>query len=86
MARYDPHDRFFRKARAAGLPSRAAFKLEELIARFKLARAGDCVIDLGCAPGGWIAILARVRKRRRRSVQAGQRRNLLNAMCPTKRV
>jgi 23S rRNA (uridine2552-2'-O)-methyltransferase len=59
MARYDPHDKFYRKARAAGLPSRAAFKLEELIARFKLARAGDCVIDLGCAPGGWIAILAR---------------------------
>jgi 23S rRNA (uridine2552-2'-O)-methyltransferase len=59
MARYDPHDRFYRKARAAGLPSRAAFKLEELIARFKLARAGAYVIDLGCAPGGWLAILAR---------------------------
>lgn len=59
MARYDPHDKFYRKARAAGLPSRAAFKLEELIARFKLAREGACVIDLGCAPGGWLAILAR---------------------------
>jgi 23S rRNA (uridine2552-2'-O)-methyltransferase len=59
MARYDPHDKFYRKARAAGLPSRAAFKLEELIARFKLARADACVIDLGCAPGGWLAILAR---------------------------
>jgi 23S rRNA (uridine2552-2'-O)-methyltransferase len=59
MARYDPHDKFYRKARAAGLPSRAAFKLEELLARFKLVRAGACVIDLGCAPGGWLAILAR---------------------------
>jgi 23S rRNA (uridine2552-2'-O)-methyltransferase len=59
MARYDPHDKFYRKARAAGLPSRAAFKLEELIARFKLARAGTSVIDLGCAPGGWLAILVR---------------------------
>jgi 23S rRNA (uridine2552-2'-O)-methyltransferase len=59
MARYDPHDKFYRKARAAGLPSRAAFKLEELVARFKLARAGAGVIDLGCAPGGWLAILAR---------------------------
>lgn len=59
MARYDPHDKFYRKARAAGLPSRAAFKIEELIARFKLARAGARVADLGCAPGGWLAILAR---------------------------
>src|SRR5258708_919346 len=59
MARYDRPDKFYRKARAAGLPSRAAFKLEELLARFKLVRAGACVIDLGCAPGGWLAILAR---------------------------
>lgn len=59
MARYDPHDQFYRKARAAGLPSRAAFKLEELIARFKLVRRDAGVIDLGCAPGGWLAILAR---------------------------
>lgn len=59
MARYEPHDKFYRKARRQGLPSRAAFKLDELIARFKLARAGDRVADLGCAPGGWLAVLAR---------------------------
>jgi 23S rRNA (uridine2552-2'-O)-methyltransferase len=58
MARYQPHDQFFRKARAQGLPSRAAYKLEELIARFKLIRPGARVIDLGCAPGGWLAVLA----------------------------
>jgi 23S rRNA U2552 (ribose-2'-O)-methylase RlmE/FtsJ len=57
MARYDPRDKFYRKARAAGLPSRAAFKIEELIARFKLVRPGARVADLGCAPGGWLAIL-----------------------------
>jgi 23S rRNA (uridine2552-2'-O)-methyltransferase len=59
MARYEPRDKFYRKAREAGLPSRAAFKLEELIARFKLVGRGARVIDLGCAPGGWLAILAR---------------------------
>ncbi len=58
MARYEPRDKFYRKAREAGLPSRAAFKIEELIARFKLVRAGARVADLGCAPGGWLAILA----------------------------
>ncbi|HKV53609.1 MAG TPA: RlmE family RNA methyltransferase [Candidatus Binataceae bacterium] len=58
MSRYQYRDRLQRKAREQGLASRAAFKLEELIARFKLVRAGDRVIDLGCAPGGWLAILA----------------------------
>lgn len=57
MARYEPQDKFYHKARAQGLPSRAAFKLEEILARFKLVRAGARVVDLGCAPGGWLAIL-----------------------------
>jgi 23S rRNA (uridine2552-2'-O)-methyltransferase len=57
MARYQPHDKFYHKARAQGLPSRAAFKLEEILARFELVRPGARVVDLGCAPGGWLAIL-----------------------------
>ena len=60
MATYEPHDRFYRKAREAGLPSRAAFKLEELIERTKLVGKGARIVDLGCAPGGWLVILARV--------------------------
>jgi 23S rRNA (uridine2552-2'-O)-methyltransferase len=59
MASYTPKDRFYRQARARGLASRAAFKIEELIERFKLARPGAKIVDLGCAPGGWLAILAR---------------------------
>ena len=59
MPRYQYRDRLYRKADELGLPSRAAFKLEELLARFKLAGKGSRVIDLGCAPGGWLAILAR---------------------------
>lgn len=59
MATYQPRDKYYRKARERGLPSRAAFKIEELIARHKLAPRGARVADLGCAPGGWLAILAR---------------------------
>jgi 23S rRNA (uridine2552-2'-O)-methyltransferase len=59
MATYERHDKFYRKARALGLPSRAAFKIEELIARGKLVAKGARIVDLGCAPGGWLAILAR---------------------------
>ena len=47
MAKYEPHDRFYRKARERGLPSRAAFKIEELLARFQLVRPGARVVDLG---------------------------------------
>ncbi len=56
MAKYDPRDKYYRMARERGLPSRAAFKIEELIERIKLAPDAR-VIDLGCAPGGWLAIL-----------------------------
>jgi len=57
---YEPHDKFYRKARERGLPSRAAFKIEEIIARNRLVVAGSGarIVDLGCAPGGWLAILA----------------------------
>lgn len=41
-----------------GLPSRAAFKIEEIIARHRLVPKGARIVDLGCAPGGWLAILA----------------------------
>ena len=59
MATYEPRDKYYRKAREKGLPSRAAFKIEELISRIKLPPDAR-VIDLGCAPGGWLAILGRV--------------------------
>ncbi len=59
MSAYNPRDRYYRKAREKGLPSRAAFKLEELLGRTKLKPEGARVLDLGCAPGGWLAILER---------------------------
>jgi 23S rRNA (uridine2552-2'-O)-methyltransferase len=59
MARYEPRDKFYRQAREKGLPSRAAFKIEELLAKIKIPSDAR-VIDLGCAPGGWLAILGRV--------------------------
>src|SRR5271168_535293 len=40
-----------------GLPSRAAFKIEEIIARNRLVSRGARIVDLGCAPGGWLRIL-----------------------------
>src|SRR5579871_814600 len=60
MANYQPHDKFYQRARAQGLPSRAAFKLSELLQRYRLTRRRMRVLDLGCAPGGWLAVLAKL--------------------------
>ncbi len=50
------NDPFVKAAKAAGYRSRAAFKLAEIDDRFHLLRRGVRVIDLGCAPGGWVQV------------------------------
>ncbi|KAI0152892.1 23S ribosomal RNA methyltransferase [Xylariaceae sp. FL1272] len=46
-------DYFAREAKVQGLKSRAAFKLLEMDAKYRLFRKGQTVIDLGYAPGSW---------------------------------
>ncbi|MEM0911165.1 MAG: 23S rRNA (uridine(2552)-2'-O)-methyltransferase RlmE [Pseudomonadota bacterium] len=46
-------DYFVQKAQKLGLRSRAVFKIEEINDKDKLLGAGDVVVDLGAAPGGW---------------------------------
>jgi 23S rRNA (uridine2552-2'-O)-methyltransferase len=46
-------DPYVKKAQAEGMRSRAAYKLEELVARDRLLKSGMVVVDLGAAPGGW---------------------------------
>ena len=53
---YRRKDAFFHRAKAEGYRSRAAFKLLELAKRYRLIRAGDRVLDLGCWPGGWLQV------------------------------
>jgi 23S rRNA (uridine2552-2'-O)-methyltransferase len=50
------NDPFAAAARAKGYRSRAAFKLEEIDDRFHLLNRRARVLDLGCAPGGWVQI------------------------------
>ncbi|WP_024891018.1 23S rRNA (uridine(2552)-2'-O)-methyltransferase RlmE [Luteimonas huabeiensis] len=46
-------DPYVKRAQAEGMRSRAAYKLEELVARDRLLKPGMTVVDLGAAPGGW---------------------------------
>ena len=50
------NDPFVKAAKAKGYRSRAAFKLTEIDDRHHLIRGGARVIDLGCAPGGWLQV------------------------------
>jgi 23S rRNA (uridine2552-2'-O)-methyltransferase len=51
-------DHYYEKAKQEGYRSRAAYKLLEIQKRFKIFRKGDRVVDLGCAPGGWLQLIA----------------------------
>ena len=53
----DIHDFYFREAKRLGFVARSAFKLQEILQkRPGLIRKGDCVLDLGCAPGAWLQV------------------------------
>ncbi len=51
-------DPFVKLREKAGLRSRAAFKLQEILARDRLCRSGHVVLDLGSSPGGWSQLVA----------------------------
>jgi len=52
------NDPYVAEARRQGYRSRAAFKLQQIDARFHLLGRNARVVDLGCAPGGWSQVAA----------------------------
>ncbi len=52
------NDPYVARAKAEGYRSRAAYKLKELDEKFGLIKKGARVVDLGCAPGGWLQVAA----------------------------
>jgi 23S rRNA (uridine2552-2'-O)-methyltransferase len=56
-------DPFVKKAQKLGLRSRSAFKLLELHEKHELIKPRACIVDLGCAPGGWCQITSKLVKR-----------------------
>jgi len=60
MARRQPQDHYFRRARKEGFLARSVYKLEEIDRRVRLIRPGQRVLDLGCHPGSWLQYCAGV--------------------------
>ncbi|MCA2011370.1 RlmE family RNA methyltransferase [Cereibacter sphaeroides] len=50
------NDPYVARARREGFRGRAAFKLIELDDKFRFLVPGARVVDLGCAPGGWLQV------------------------------
>lgn len=48
------NDPYVARAKAEGYRSRAAYKLKEINEKYHLIGKGSRVVDLGCAPGGWL--------------------------------
>ncbi len=49
-------DPYVRQAKSEGFRARAAYKLLEIDQKMGLMRPGMRVVDLGCAPGGWLQV------------------------------
>lgn len=52
-------DPFVQRSKREGYRSRSAYKLLEIGERDRLFRAGQVVVDLGSAPGGWSQVAAK---------------------------
>jgi 23S rRNA (uridine2552-2'-O)-methyltransferase len=52
------NDPYVQRAKAEGYRGRAAFKIMELDDRYGFLVPGARVVDLGCAPGGWLQVAA----------------------------
>ena len=50
------NDPYVARARREGFRGRAAFKIVELDDKFRFLVPGARVVDLGCAPGGWLQV------------------------------
>jgi len=52
-------DRYRRLAKDQGYRARSAFKLLQLNSSYHILKRGSKVVDLGCAPGGWLQVAAK---------------------------
>ncbi len=52
-------DQYRRLAKDQGYRARSAYKLLQINRSYNIIKRGDNVVDLGCAPGGWLQVAAK---------------------------
>lgn len=53
-------DSFFLKAKKENYRSRAAYKLTEILQKYKMVKPGSSLLDVGAAPGSWTQVLTEI--------------------------
>ena len=53
-------DQYRKLAHEQGFRSRAAYKLKEINKSYRIIGPGSYVVDLGCAPGGWVQVAQKI--------------------------
>ncbi len=51
------NDEYVRKSKVDGYRSRSSYKLIEIDQKFKILNKCSNILDLGCAPGGWLQVV-----------------------------
>lgn len=60
MAKRVLHDHWFKKAKAEGYVARSAYKLSQIQDARRILNPGETMLDLGCAPGAWLQVGAKI--------------------------
>ncbi|MEP2782134.1 MAG: RlmE family RNA methyltransferase [Pseudoruegeria sp.] len=50
------NDPYVKRAKLEGMRGRAAFKISEIDDKYRFLVPGARIVDLGCAPGGWLQV------------------------------
>ena len=53
-------DHYSRRAKKEKFPARSVYKLQEIQRKYNLIKKGDKVLDLGCFPGSWLLLAAKL--------------------------
>ena len=53
-------DHYRKLAHEQGYRSRASYKLKEINKSYRIIGPGSYVLDLGCAPGGWLQVARQI--------------------------
>jgi 23S rRNA (uridine2552-2'-O)-methyltransferase len=52
-------DHYRKLAKEEGYSSRASYKLIQIQSKYRILKPNHCVIDFGCAPGGWLEVASK---------------------------